>query len=664
MKKIKFKIFLVYFQLILSAIFTFQTLKAQNINGYKNVYTSVLGNRAFDPYCNVATASGNVILGEINAVNETISSKILLMKVDNYGNVLWSKEIAPAVDLRYYKLVVLSDESIVLAENSPYATDPTYSQILFYKFSKDGVLLWNKQLSVGPEAQSSSNIYLLMNMTEGLNLDLLVSVRNNAGGSLIARISSAGSIVWSKTFNGNTSFFHNAQCFLSGNKIVVVGLKYNKSYSNARDKYFFSMKLNYTDGSMEVKKDYYGLEHNTSNYGVLIPSPETVLNVAKLSNGNLVLTGVFFNFSSSVTYFYKVAIDSNLNFRSSVTYSHNNQQGSFGNYKTKTFTNGNINIIGADPNSYDKTSWFTIDSSDNIKRQFVIPFGPTYYAGTFDLAEGFNHEYSFVSSFVNQNNLNSRFIMLANANFNDAAVSACLGYTTAILSIVPWSVANDSWAWNSVSANEITSADYAISVSDALVVSQRSCTGVLPLTLIGFNGEVSGQSVLLNWKTENELQLHTIEVERSFDAVNYIKIATVTPKNLAGVNSYTITDNSLPPNVSAIYYRLKIVEESGNFSWSKIVLVDKIKNSGVVKIIPNPAASDASIRLTSSISGDGFIVVTDIMGRENKRVSVKVMKGINSFSIPGISNMVNGIYRVKVIAGSRPVVSSSLIVLH
>ncbi|MDN3657212.1 hypothetical protein QWZ08_16300 [Ferruginibacter paludis] len=59
------------------------------------------------------------------------------------------------------------------------------------------------------------------------------------------------------------------------------------------------------------------------------------------------------------------------------------------------------------------------------------------------------------------------------------------------------------------------------------------------------------------------------------------------------------------------------------------------------------------------ISGDGFIVVTDVMERENKRISVKAMRGIKSFSMPGIRKMVKSIYRVEVMVDSDLIISLS-----
>ena len=99
---------------------------------------------------------------------------------------------------------------------------------------------------------------------------------------------------------------------------------------------------------------------------------------------------------------------------------------------------------------------------------------------------------------------------------------------------------------------------------------------VLPVTLVSFTGTLENSNVVLNWKTNTELQSDYFEVQKSTDGTNFQAIGKVIAAGSSSTpQTYTYTDTKLS---ELNYYRLKMVDKDGKFSNSNTVL---IRNEGV-----------------------------------------------------------------------------------
>lgn len=116
--------------------------------------------------------------------------------------------------------------------------------------------------------------------------------------------------------------------------------------------------------------------------------------------------------------------------------------------------------------------------------------------------------------------------------------------------------------------------------------------GALPVNLISFNAVKNGSDVVLNWQTTNEENLKNYVVEKSTDAISFTQLIVVNANNNTGINNYTATD--MNPANGINYYRLKQIDEDGNFTLSNIIKVTFISN-GVITFMPNPAKSFITI---------------------------------------------------------------------
>ena len=169
----------------------------------------------------------------------------------------------------------------------------------------------------------------------------------------------------------------------------------------------------------------------------------------------------------------------------------------------------------------------------------------------------------------------------------------------------------------------------------------------LPLTLLSFNAQKQNTVVQLNWLTTNEINTQYFEVERSTDGIHFMAIGKVNAQtNTATNKNYSFNDNSFPTGI--IYYRLKMVDINGAYTYSPIVRINN--NSGVaINIYPNPASSIATIELPPGIGKNIAINVLNAGGQLVKQLLQKSAPQIQL----DITSLPNGAYNVYITDGEN-----------
>ena len=100
--------------------------------------------------------------------------------------------------------------------------------------------------------------------------------------------------------------------------------------------------------------------------------------------------------------------------------------------------------------------------------------------------------------------------------------------------------------------------------------------GALPVTFLGFNGQLQNNQAVLSWSTANEINSKGFYVERSQNGQSFNSVSFVASKGKGQqVNNYTFSDPKLL--IGANYYRLKQTDLDGNFAYSSVVKIDYSK---------------------------------------------------------------------------------------
>jgi hypothetical protein len=167
----------------------------------------------------------------------------------------------------------------------------------------------------------------------------------------------------------------------------------------------------------------------------------------------------------------------------------------------------------------------------------------------------------------------------------------------------------------------------------------------LPLTLLKFSGIRKNSSDYLTWSTSNEVNTSNFSVERSADSLSFNAIGQVKASSSTGEHDYTFTDAS--PYKGNNFYRLKMIDLDGHFTYSPIVLISQSTANALMSIYPNPAKESATILFTAGIAEQYLIQVTDAAGNPIRRLSGTSFVGLNQAAI-NLYSLAAGTYFVTI----------------
>ena len=119
----------------------------------------------------------------------------------------------------------------------------------------------------------------------------------------------------------------------------------------------------------------------------------------------------------------------------------------------------------------------------------------------------------------------------------------------------------------------------------------------LPVKLLYFTAIADGNKVRLNWEAANEQDTRTYEIEKSLSGTNFSKIGSVLSRQLS---QSAYVDFDYAPAMGWNYYRLKMIDKQGNFTYSPIRPVKFEKGLEQVSLFPVPASTILNILLPSS----------------------------------------------------------------
>lgn len=185
----------------------------------------------------------------------------------------------------------------------------------------------------------------------------------------------------------------------------------------------------------------------------------------------------------------------------------------------------------------------------------------------------------------------------------------------------------------------------AVSLYSAIVVNPV----ILPVTLVRFQAKKQVSSVLLEWITANEDNLDHFELERSSNGSVFEKIGQVSAAGLSSAqNRYSFTD--LHPERTINYYRLKLTDHDGKFSYSNTVIVSSNQSSGNITgmVIPNPFYTSFNIALGLDKIQPVNIQLADMNGKVFFTKNITGLQGDNTILCDGLSAYANGIYLLRV----------------
>jgi len=216
-------------------------------------------------------------------------------------------------------------------------------------------------------------------------------------------------------------------------------------------------------------------------------------------------------------------------------------------------------------------------------------------------------------------------------------------YSGATVTIVP-NIANIIWN-NTFSRWEIS---FPVNGFSGFIVAPFGGT-VLSLDLLSFTGQLVNGKSQLQWQTANEVNTDYFEVDKSTDGKHFDSLTTVKAIG-SGDNSYATVDAY--PQTGTNYYRLKLVNKDGSFTYSNIVSIQVGSNGNTPFVVcPNPTSRQ---------------LIVNYVAANNAIISIYNLTGQKVLSIPtngqpkttiDVSNLANGTYLLQYNSDTETLVS-------
>lgn len=178
---------------------------------------------------------------------------------------------------------------------------------------------------------------------------------------------------------------------------------------------------------------------------------------------------------------------------------------------------------------------------------------------------------------------------------------------------------------------------------DNILIQEVDVSNVIPLELTQFTGKIENTANKLEWQTKTERDVGYFIVEKSSNVADKFEpIGTVKAVGNAQTPQYYGFVDAQPSLLD--YYRLKMVDNDGQFKYSSTVTLARKKAQNAVSIYPNPASQVLNIRLEDPNYQNAKVSLSDMTGRIIAMQNKPRENMSSSYFIFNITDLPNGIY--------------------
>ncbi|MFT3846872.1 MAG: T9SS type A sorting domain-containing protein [Lacibacter sp.] len=202
----------------------------------------------------------------------------------------------------------------------------------------------------------------------------------------------------------------------------------------------------------------------------------------------------------------------------------------------------------------------------------------------------------------------------------------------------------------SLSNTSSSSRQYSVYIKDFILTNSAT----LPVTLIGFQAVLKGNSSLLNWTTTTHTNFSHFVVEKSTNGKDFAEAGILFADSSYSsiLSNYSFKENLQNVSAKAIFYRLKMVDIDNKYSYSEIRML-RLSNEPSIKIstFPNPVTNELRVQIPAEWQEKQVLYeIYNSNGILVKHVSNAKASQVQQINV---SNLGAGTFIVKVRTGSE-----------
>ena len=189
--------------------------------------------------------------------------------------------------------------------------------------------------------------------------------------------------------------------------------------------------------------------------------------------------------------------------------------------------------------------------------------------------------------------------------------------------------------------------DYNVPVITNIANTLIDLTTV-PLSLLSFKALTGADNnALLFWNTADEFNTAAFDIEQSIDGRTFTRIGNTAARG-RGSNTYSYK-TIIPTDL--VYYRLKMIDLDGRFTYSQVIQVKRNKNAASIVVLSNPTKNTLSL-----INTDATLVNTAATIINEQGVVVKKFILNDGLQNIDVSNLSTGVYYLKTAVNTKKII--------
>ena len=173
--------------------------------------------------------------------------------------------------------------------------------------------------------------------------------------------------------------------------------------------------------------------------------------------------------------------------------------------------------------------------------------------------------------------------------------------------------------------------------------------GTIPVKLLSFEGNANiNCTAQLKWKTSNEQNLLSYEIEYSSDGRNFATGGKVAANNSSTESLYQFNYSLGSGNDH--YFRLKITEANGSYTYSQVITITKkCMGSFSLAVLPNPVTDKLVLKIIQPAAGKTTVSILNATGSVLYKEEKLLNAGENNIELKMIDRFAAGTYLVRII---------------
>jgi hypothetical protein len=169
---------------------------------------------------------------------------------------------------------------------------------------------------------------------------------------------------------------------------------------------------------------------------------------------------------------------------------------------------------------------------------------------------------------------------------------------------------------------------------------------------VSLKGSLQQQYTKLLLNLHIDKKVRYFDIERSINATDFMSIKTEAINGYADQRGYIVQDNIAAIASRIVYYRVKVVTESGGIIYSNITTISLNENAFKVSLVPNPATTTAKVMYFMPAAAKVSIRLFNAQGQLIYYTNVSSVAGDNIFQFNELDKLPAGVYDVSIITGS------------